>query len=288
MSGDVLVVLNPASGGGRAVNKWVRLRRRLEDRGVTYRLWVSPYAGAISEILPDILPMFDRVVMLGGDGTISEVLTAWYIAGMPDIHLLIVPAGTGNDFVKSLPRNRYVSFQPGWVRVDGKVILWANMVGSGIDAATTRFASEVKGKVSGLAAYGYGLIKAFATGSTKLEVKFSTLGYSGSASLLLFARGRYVGGGFYLAPHADPLRADIPWLILEPVSFWDLIVSGKRLFDGTILTHPLAHHGVSSEPVGIELNGSAAMNIDGEYYGCVQKFSVGVLDRPISVGWFDV
>lgn len=270
------------------MKKWRRLRERLQSADIPYRLWVSPYAGAIAKLLPGILSDYRKVVMLGGDGTISEVLTAWYRAGMPDIRLTIVPAGTGNDFVKSIPKHRYVSFYPGWVQVNGRFILWANMVGSGIDAATTRFASEVKGRVSGLAAYGYGLIKAFATGSTRIQIAHSTLGYTGSASLMLFARGRYVGGGFYLAPHADPLRAGIPWLILKPVSFWDLIVSGRRLFDGTILSHPLVRYGISLEPVGVELDGEAAMNIDGEYYGCVRKFSVGVLDRAITTGWFDV
>ena len=92
------LVLNPSAGKGRAGGLREFVSGFLEDRGVrpVWHVTEGPgHAGAIVGGLPEEVP----VVAVGGDGTVHEVAEACVGSGRV---MGILPAGSGNDYVKAL------------------------------------------------------------------------------------------------------------------------------------------------------------------------------------------
>jgi len=70
----VLVICNPISGGGRASRLASQLRQLLEGRGHSVDLFLTSAAGDARRRASQVAPEVERIVSVGGDGTLSEVL----------------------------------------------------------------------------------------------------------------------------------------------------------------------------------------------------------------------
>jgi len=70
----ILVICNPISGGGRAAKLSGRLRELLERLGHDVDLFLTSAAGDARRRASQATPDVDRIVSVGGDGTLNEVL----------------------------------------------------------------------------------------------------------------------------------------------------------------------------------------------------------------------
>ncbi len=98
----VLLVVNPIAGGGRGRAAGLDLERRLEREGcdVTPFQTDSPQAVARRLSSPDAVGGFDRIVAVGGDGTLNDVVNA-----LPDpgrVPLAQLGMGTANMLAREL------------------------------------------------------------------------------------------------------------------------------------------------------------------------------------------
>jgi len=90
----ILVVCNPISGGGRASRLGAHLADRLRSSGHEVELFLTRRAGDARERAARIDPSLERVIVVGGDGTINEVVN-----GLPDparVPLTQLATGTAN------------------------------------------------------------------------------------------------------------------------------------------------------------------------------------------------
>ena len=88
-----LVIVNPIAGRGRAERAARELAAALERAGAEVELCATGKKGDARARAARVGPELERLVVVGGDGTVSEVLE-----GLPrrDLPLLIVPMGTAN------------------------------------------------------------------------------------------------------------------------------------------------------------------------------------------------
>jgi diacylglycerol kinase (ATP) len=162
----------------------------------------------------------ERVVVLGGDGTLHEAangLLRAAVAERPPIAVL--PAGTGNDYAKMAgasglsvqdavrrlrsARIRHFDVGTAW----GEYFI--NSVGIGFDAEVARVVNSWRW-VTGLPAYLAAVFQVLAHFRTlELDVTSDGETFSGHLLLLEVAIGPCVGGGFRLTPNAEP---DDGWL----------------------------------------------------------------------------
>lgn len=100
MTRHIAVVVNPTSGRGLGARLHDGVVRRLNDAGLRTSEYVTSCADDVGRIAASVLASgADGVALVGGDGTVH--LAAQVLAGSR-LPLGLVPAGTGNDFARSV------------------------------------------------------------------------------------------------------------------------------------------------------------------------------------------
>lgn len=96
-------IVNHTSATGKCRNVLKKVTARLSEKGTEYKLYQTKYKGHASEIAEKLSKLSDEkitLVVIGGDGTINEVLNG--ITDFEKVRLGIIPAGSGNDFARGI------------------------------------------------------------------------------------------------------------------------------------------------------------------------------------------
>jgi diacylglycerol kinase (ATP) len=106
----VLVLVNPAAGGGRAGRTWERVKGAVASRRDVDVAAPRDREASRRAILEAVERGCERVVAVGGDGTIHLVAGALLEAGVGRrVTIGVVPAGTGSDLARALAIPRETS-----------------------------------------------------------------------------------------------------------------------------------------------------------------------------------
>jgi diacylglycerol kinase family enzyme len=106
---EFLVVANPAAGRQRVEKILRRLKAFFNHRGIPHRIMETQLGPQGKKSIRELAAEgVQQVVIIGGDGTIYETLNQIPVGST----IGIIPAGSGNDFVKnfSLGKNREEQF----------------------------------------------------------------------------------------------------------------------------------------------------------------------------------
>ena len=98
-------IVNPGSRSGKGKEIWHRIKKILDKKSIPYRSYMTEYAGHAKRFAEDISAHASaehpvKIIVMGGDGTIHEVLT-----GIKDLRAVIfgfIPTGSGNDFCRGM------------------------------------------------------------------------------------------------------------------------------------------------------------------------------------------
>jgi len=238
---DVFVLFNPTSGRGTGAKRVEFYLPLLQKHlgPVDYRL--TEYAGHEHEILDEVLAAgYTTVVAAGGDGTWSAAADRIMQSGRGDVTLGLLPAGTGNDFGKSIgvrvdtvesvveAMARRATRRIDVGRVGNRYFL--NVVGMGFDIAVIDDA-ETTPLLKGDALYRFCALKQlFFYDAPALAIRDGA--GNGDAAprrhlMLTISNANYFGGSFHIAPLASLQDGK-----LDAVSISDAGPLGRaRLFD---------------------------------------------------------
>ncbi|MDO4330099.1 MAG: diacylglycerol kinase family lipid kinase [Lachnospiraceae bacterium] len=103
-------IVNPHSCCGRGEKTWEKLEKILQKKAVVYECYLTQKPGDAREFARKLTESCREpkvIIIVGGDGTLNEVLDGLCLCQA--ITLGYVPAGSGNDFARSLrlPLNPY-------------------------------------------------------------------------------------------------------------------------------------------------------------------------------------
>lgn len=218
----LLIILNPWAGRGTAGRRRPELEQALREHDADYQIVTTHALGGATELAwQGVEHGYERIVAVGGDGTINEVVNG--IKGAEAefgrrAQLGVIPLGTGSDFIKVLDGveandigggvrravgERMRAVDLGRVQVgDRAPRFFINALGMGLDAQVAAESLKLT-KLKGLAVYLVAIIRALAN----YKAHPMTVEYDGSRihRRLLFAspaNGRCQGGGFWLTPDA--------------------------------------------------------------------------------------
>lgn len=204
-------IVNPVAGNGFSLQTMSRLENILRDRSVPFRVYHTKEIGHARDIAAELTRDNDVsvIVSVGGDGTAGEVASGLCGTAKP---MGIIPAGTGNDFIKTvhIPNDPIKALD---LILSGKPVptdtgtvndrFFLNVCGTGFDVTVLDYAEEEKKKHRGLLPYLLGLIKAiFHYQSVHLTVETDKGSEENDYLICSIANGRFIGGGIPICPAA--------------------------------------------------------------------------------------
>jgi diacylglycerol kinase (ATP) len=214
----VEIIVNPKCGPA-AVRKANTLMQILQDRGIYVRVRGTRYRGHAEALAGEAAAQsVDRLVVVGGDGTINEAVNGLNGAQVP---LAIVPAGTANVLARELRWPRKLAriadaIESGGTRqinlgaVNGRrFVLMASL---GLDAEVVAALDAGAKRRFGRLAYVWGAMRRLVLRRPQF-VDVVVDGRPMRVAGLIAAKARHYGGGFVAAPRADLARPEFQFLI---------------------------------------------------------------------------
>jgi YegS/Rv2252/BmrU family lipid kinase len=284
-SGPVRVILNPASNGGDGATAIGPLKRKLSDRGLNFDLRMTEGAGHAEELaLQAAREEVGRILVVGGDGTVHEVVNGILGADFAAPALAILPVGTGNDFFRMvgplskpdlaldlLQTGTVRWFDVGRVRFGSECRFFVNLLGVGIDVEILRRRGRFR-KLPGLSQYLAALASALTTFRPQpFRVSMDTGEKPGGRQvveertiLAALTVGPSVGGGFILNPDASPFDGFLDLFFVRALGIFKIaryitrVLRGSRLEVPEVLQRTITRAVIErsdGEPFFFELDG---------------------------------
>lgn len=105
---NLLIIINPSSGSKNGLIEYdTRIRPILTSAGCKCETFITKCAGDATQFIKNIdLNSFDKLIVFGGDGTVSEIINGLlqhqnYQSGL-NKQIGVIPTGSGNGLVRSL------------------------------------------------------------------------------------------------------------------------------------------------------------------------------------------
>jgi YegS/Rv2252/BmrU family lipid kinase len=214
MSSQTTFVINPAAGRGRVGQMLGRIesaiRQASQSPDVQIAITKSPGHGIE---IARLTPPGSRVVAVGGDGTVHEVVRG--IAGS-DKAVGVIPIGSGNDFARmvglrglSLEAALRTALQGNIKTVDLGMVNnqpYGASLGIGFDAAVARKALTAPTFLRGMPRYLYSIfavLKELELPTLEL-IQEDRVVYQGPILLVALMNARTYAGGIPIVPDAVP------------------------------------------------------------------------------------
>lgn len=96
-------IVNPKSRSGKGIMIWREVKEYLDNNKISYKAVNTRYEGHATELagsLPKIKEGRHNLIVIGGDGTINEVING--IRDFDTVNLGVIPTGSGNDFARGM------------------------------------------------------------------------------------------------------------------------------------------------------------------------------------------
>jgi diacylglycerol kinase (ATP) len=242
----IRVIVNPAACRGGRRRRLNLVQAALAEQIRPERPILTEGPGHATLLAHDaVVEGVRRLVVVGGDGTISEA--AQSLAGT-DVELGIVPLGTGNDLARSLglpftdPRLSVAAALGGRTRPidvgrDGERC-FVSTLGLGF-AADVAFHSNRIRWPRGSPAFALAVCRALG-GLRPFAVHLDLDGEPVSlrAVAVMIHNTPFAGGGLHLAPGARVDDGYLDAVVIGPISRFDLVRNLAKVYRGAHLSHP--------------------------------------------------
>jgi len=303
-----LLIVNPFAGEGRALRlqPWLQQRLKLASPGA--RMLKTQAPGHARELaLYAASGGHDRVIAVGGDGTIQEVVNGLMEAGAK-ISLGILPGGNGNDLARSLglPHRADEALAMALGAATRRIDVLSAGRGAGSTASVRHFvAAGGIGFDAQVAAAMAGMRRRWRRG--RLGYALSTLGelrrfHNREVRLTLetangerqierrvlfvaFANGMYYGGGMQICPQALVADGWFDLCVVGDISRLEAVRQLPGIYRGRHVNHPAVEFERATS-ARLEGEPGTLAHLDGEPFGALpleielQHLALSVAAQP--------
>ncbi len=262
-----LLMVNPASAGGATLRRLPEILDALRHTDIAFDVHLTTEPGEATERCREALRSgVGRVVAVGGDGTINEVVNGYFeVTGgnpvAPDAQLGLIPSGTGGDFrrtlggggldraVAALTEGRTRRLDAGRIEVDTPSVAGGNRISYFINVADWGVGGEVVARVNrsrfkragprGSAIFlGVSLSELWGYGVREVDLVIDGMTLRRRVSNVVVANGQYFGGGMHVAPRARLDDGAFDIVLIGAMPHWRMLLGIPRLYRGTHLGMP--------------------------------------------------
>ncbi len=288
------VLINPHAGGGRARRLQPRLQQWLHDRGADARVIMPETIGQAHGYLRT-LPTAARVALVGGDGTVNQMLAVLVAHGLT---LALVPQGSGNDLARALgiaqwPWTRCLELalqgadapvDVGWLQTGEASRPFLSSLTVGFDSAVGYRALHGPRWLRGLPRYLWATLRELSALQT-WSMEISVDGESMHRGTTLFASTLNTpsyGSGMPATPDARINDGQLNLLVAGDFNRAQALAMLPRLLAGTHLGHARIQTRTFRE-MHIQGDRPLPLATDGEYVGEAERVQVRVAPGQLRV-----
>jgi YegS/Rv2252/BmrU family lipid kinase len=256
-----MVIVNPNAGNGKGKKDWETISAFLDTEKISFTVNFTEKKGhAINLTLEAITAGFRKIITVGGDGTLNEVVNGLFantVCKTTDVVLSLIPVGTGNDWgrmfgipldyekaVKIIAGNKTLFHDVGLVSfyngTEKKLRYFINIAGLGFESVVVKKTNIQKDNGrGGKLIYFYNLLTSLlAYKNTKSEITIDGKVSHADVFSLNVGNGRYCGGGMRQTPDAIPDDGLLDVTVINGMGKFEIIRNLNILYDGKILQHP--------------------------------------------------
>jgi YegS/Rv2252/BmrU family lipid kinase len=282
----VFVIVNPIAGQGAGRRVFERVERGLRERGLAVESAVTERAGDARVAAGDA-GGHDVVVVVGGDGTLNEVVNGLDA----DVAVAHCPLGTANVLAKELRVPRGIEGFCDMVAAGRERTLdlgaangrrFVAMAGAGFDAAVTTELHETRSGTIHIGQYVWLLFRRLVRGyRRRLRVCIDGGAPLDAESFVLVSNVRSYGGPLCVTPEAVPDDGVFDVCLLPRGSRWRLL----RALAGFFLR---CQHGLSGaqyfrgRSVEVSADARVPLQVDGDPAGHLPA-TIELLERRLRV-----
>ena len=268
-----LIAINPHSGNGRGSVVAAEVIRYLSLNDISYR---SIAAASAEELTAALTQEIDRksyqgLIAVGGDGLAHLVMQICVPRHLP---FAIIPAGTGNDFVRTLGWSlddfeplleRVTTSEPTPIDLGNVDSEWFGAIlSTGFDSVVNERANRLTWP-SGPQRYNVAIaLELPRFKPATYEITCDGVSFTTEAMLVAVGNGKSYGGGMNICPQAQLNDGLFDLIILEPVSKVEFLKVFPRVYSGSHITHPKIR---SMRAKKVTINAKAVAYADGERIG---------------------
>jgi len=298
-------IVNPVAGNGKGLSDWPQISKLLRDHHIAFDFVFSEKKFHSIELSVEAISKgYRKIIVVGGDGTIHEVVNGIMIqkeVPTTDILLAVIAVGTGNDWIRmfGIPRKYTDAIR---AIVDGHAFLqdiarvsyyksnfqqqryMANVAGLGFDASVNKYYNRLKDEGRrGSWIYKWGMFKTIlGYKTTRIKVVIDGLEVEDQPIFSsTIGIGKYNGGGMIQMPNAVADDGLLDVTLIRKMSKLRIVSKFMSLYNGKIYQIPkVSHH--RGRKIQVESFPESAIEVDGEALG-YSPFEFEVIDRAIKV-----
>ncbi|MDH7499748.1 MAG: diacylglycerol kinase family lipid kinase [candidate division NC10 bacterium] len=273
MAKKILLIGNPAAGGGRAMRTMADLPERLRQRGHRVETFLTRSAGDAGRRARDMEGDVDALVIVGGDGTINEILNG--LADPSRIPIAHLPTGTASILGRELGLPRRTKdlvrlLESGHLRqldmglLDGRRFLM--VASAGFDAMVTEEVGKRRGGTLGYLGYLSPILRVLSRYHPP-ELQVTIDGAEPAlGALVVVSNTRNYGGIFSFADRARCDSGHLDVCIFPRGSLPALIWYYLAAFCGWVSKRTDVRY-LTGTRIKIESKDPVAVQVDGDYAG---------------------
>jgi YegS/Rv2252/BmrU family lipid kinase len=289
-----VVVVNPKSQGGKLGNRWSEVADTI-GRAFPFDEAVTQGPGDATRLTREALRAgAERVVAIGGDGTVNEVVNGFFEDGTaapiaPDATFGLIPFGTGGDFRRTLGlpldladaaaviardhRRRLDVGKLGFIGHDGAPTtrMFANIASFGVSGVVDRLVNESGKRLGGKLSFMIASVRAtWSYKNQRVQLVFDgTTRTELSVNTVAVANGKFFGGGMKIAPDAELDDGTFDVVAVGDIGMAEVVKLSRKIYKG----EHLAMDKVSVrrarliEAEGLDPGAVIELDVDGENPG---------------------
>lgn len=287
MENKIVFIINPKSGKrGKGPIRKEKVDAFIRENDLNARAVLTERVGHATEIAKQaIADGVERIVSVGGDGTMNEIAKVMVGTSIP---LGLVPMGSGNGLARHL--NLPLRFEDALEVVIGKRIIpidtgeadghpFFNVMGFGFDAMIGKRFNESKGR--GFLIYLKEGFRALVTYRSDSYILLSDEDpVTISAYVLAVANSSQYGNDAYIAPDASLRDGKLNLVAIAPPGFLSAFILIWRIFAKTIYRSKRVQT-FCSDDFRIRLSKPGFFHADGEIFDCGEE--IRIIAKPQSL-----
>ncbi len=298
-------IINPTSSSGRGLKIWEQLEDILQENSILYTCHFLSGPNDADRIAGDLSGDGKQrtVVVVGGDGTINEVISGF--KQLSHIRFAYIPTGSGNDFARSLglPQDPFAcldmilhsqnvtSIHIGTAAYDGKHRRFAVSSGMGYDAEVCHISlsSGLKKFLNtlhiGKLVYLLGALRLLGkvrscditvTLDDAQQITYRDVWFCAAMNM------KYEGGGFMFCPNAAPEDEELDVIVVRGISKKAILTYLPRAMKGRHTALPGVHI-LRCRKLTVRPEQPLCTHADGEHLGYLNEISYALTEETLTL-----